>query len=208
VISFNICLIDYPMNRKKIIVKNTQLIGEFSIKWNEKQLNDASNSLKDTLNEDYCGMYRATLETITVKLSGKQFDNAFNYLICEGKDTYNLPKMIAQRLDEKQMSIAWNYLMDKLNDKNEHPNIRIKSFYSSMGIFTDKNNNTDMCGKCAKLLGIIAVNRNGKHFNDAFKCFTNGLKDSNLMVRALCVQSLVTLSKKWNENHLILFFNV
>ncbi|ETO02993.1 hypothetical protein RFI_34417 [Reticulomyxa filosa] len=64
-----------------------ELLGELSMKWNEKQLNDAFNSLKDMFNKDYHWRYIA-LETIEVKLSGEQFDNAFNYFInrlnCEG----------------------------------------------------------------------------------------------------------------------------
>ncbi|ETO01253.1 hypothetical protein RFI_36187, partial [Reticulomyxa filosa] len=131
-------------------VKCAKLLGKLSMKWNEKQLNDAFNSLKDN---HY--FYKEALETITMKLSGKQFDNAFNCFIsrfnCEG---------IAQELDEKQLNIALNYCMDKLNDKNERLYIRIncieflerisnkcneqqlnEAFNSSMGIFTDKNNN-------------------------------------------------------------------
>ncbi|ETO02764.1 hypothetical protein RFI_34649, partial [Reticulomyxa filosa] len=48
-------------NRRKC----AQLLGKLSMKWNEKQLNDAFNSLKDMLNQDYCGTYRKALETIT-----------------------------------------------------------------------------------------------------------------------------------------------
>ncbi|ETN98781.1 hypothetical protein RFI_38706, partial [Reticulomyxa filosa] len=144
-----------------------------------KQLNDAFNSLKYMLNKDDYWKYREALGTITLKLSGKQFDNAFNYLIYEEKNTYvDLLKMIVQRLDEKQMDIALNYFVDKLNDKNEHPNI---------------------CIKCAELLGIIAVDLNGRHFDDAFQCLKNGLKDSDLNVQKSCVKSF---SKKWNENQL------
>ncbi|ETO03201.1 hypothetical protein RFI_34209, partial [Reticulomyxa filosa] len=127
---------------------------------------------------------------------------------------YNLLERIAQRLDEKQTNIILNYFMDKINDKNEHQNIRIKciqlikefsneqqlneAFNSSMDILTDKNDDADMCKRCAELLA-IAVNLNGKHFADAFQYFTNGLKDSDSGVRKSCVQSLVTLSKKCND---------
>ncbi|ETO03029.1 hypothetical protein RFI_34381, partial [Reticulomyxa filosa] len=162
--------------------------------------------------------------TITVKLSGKQFNNAFNYFIsrfnCEKRYLYddkyaNLLAIIAQRLDEKQMNIVLNYCMDKLNDKNEHPNIRIKctqlltevsnkcneqqlneAFNSSMDIFNDKNDNAHVRMECAELLETIAVNLNGKHFNDAFQCFTNGLKDD---MQYSCAKSLITLSKKWDD---------
>ncbi|ETN97222.1 hypothetical protein RFI_40309, partial [Reticulomyxa filosa] len=170
--------------------KCAELLGKLSMKWNEKQLNDAFNPLKDMLN--------------------KNGDWKFN---CEGihkLDKYaDLLKRIAQRLDEKQMNIALNYCMDKLNDKNEHQNIRIKcirilerilnkcneqqldeAFNSSMDIFTDKNDNADLRKECAKLLKTIAVDLNGKHFDDAFQCFTNGLKDSDLIVRYSCVKSL------------------
>ncbi|ETN97213.1 hypothetical protein RFI_40318, partial [Reticulomyxa filosa] len=41
-------------------------LGKLSMKWNEKQLNDAFNSLKDMLNQDYYfEEYREALETIT-----------------------------------------------------------------------------------------------------------------------------------------------
>ncbi|ETO11650.1 hypothetical protein RFI_25726, partial [Reticulomyxa filosa] len=58
--------------------------------------------------------------------------------------------------------------------------------------------------RCTELLGIIAVNLNGKHVDDAFQCFTNGLKDSS--VQESCVKSLVTLSKKWNDKQLNITF--
>ncbi|ETO06064.1 hypothetical protein RFI_31332 [Reticulomyxa filosa] len=104
------------------------------MKWNEKQLNHAFNYLKRMLNQDDDWNYIETLAAITVKLSGKQFDNAFNYFIsgfnCEERYTYDryagLLERIAQRLDEKQMNIALKHCMDRLNDKNEHQNIRIK----------------------------------------------------------------------------------
>ncbi|ETO02824.1 hypothetical protein RFI_34589, partial [Reticulomyxa filosa] len=206
--------------------KCAQLLGKFSMKWNEKQLNDTFNSLKDMPNKDDYETYREALETITVKLSGKQFDNALNYLIdrlnweeIHKLDNYaGLLYRIAQRLDEKQINIASNYYMDKLNDKNEHQNIRIKfsnkcneqqlnkAFNSSMDIFTDKNDDKDLRGECAELLGTIAVNLNERHFGDAFQCFTNGLKDSDWTVRYSCAQSLVTLSKKWNNKQLDITF--
>ncbi|ETO34044.1 hypothetical protein RFI_03050, partial [Reticulomyxa filosa] len=55
--------------------KCAKLLGKLSMKWNEKQLNDSFDSLKDMLNEDDYWEYGKVLETITVKLSGKQFDN-------------------------------------------------------------------------------------------------------------------------------------
>ncbi|ETO04852.1 hypothetical protein RFI_32544, partial [Reticulomyxa filosa] len=128
---------------------------------------------KDVLNADYYETYREALEAITVKLSGKQLDNAFNYFIID--EYADLLKEIAQRLDEKQINIALNCCMDKLNDKNKHQNICIKyiqlleiisnkcneqqlneAFNSSMDIFIDKNDNAYVRGGCAKLLGIIA----------------------------------------------------
>ncbi|ETO33649.1 hypothetical protein RFI_03453, partial [Reticulomyxa filosa] len=184
-----------------------ELLGKLSMKWNEKQLNDAFNSLKDMLNEDDDWEYRKALETITVKLSGKQFDNAFNYFIsrlyCEEIHIYddkyaNLLKEIAQKLNEKQMSIALNHVMDKLNDKNQHRNIRIKciklikeisnkcneqqlneAFNSSMHIFNHGNNDKNLRKECAELLGTIALHLNGKHFDDAFQCLIDGLKDND-----------------------------
>ncbi|ETO02922.1 hypothetical protein RFI_34491, partial [Reticulomyxa filosa] len=214
--------------------KCAQLLGKFSMKWNEKQLKDAFNSLKDMPNKDYDWTYREALETITVNLSGKQFDNAFNYLIrklnCENEYWYKdehvgLLERIAQRSDEKQMNIALGYFMDKLNDKNEHQNIRIKciqlikeiskkcnkqqlnkAFNSSMDILTDKNDNIYVRMKCAGLFGTIAVNLNGKHFGDAFQCLTNGFKDSDHFVRNSCIVALVTLSKEWNDKQLDITF--
>ncbi|ETO02890.1 hypothetical protein RFI_34523, partial [Reticulomyxa filosa] len=203
-----------------------ELLGELSMKWNEEQLNDAFNSLKYMLNKDNYGTYRKALETITVKLSGKQLNNAFNYFVnrlnCKGRYIYDdLLERIAQRLDEKQVDIALNYFMDKLNDKNTHQDIRLKyiqlinitsnkcneqqlnkAFDSSMDIFTDKNDNAYVRKECAELLGTIAVNLNGKYFDDTFKCLTNGLKDSDSSVRKSCVKSLVILSKKWNNKQL------
>ncbi|ETN99635.1 hypothetical protein RFI_37835, partial [Reticulomyxa filosa] len=187
-----------------------ELLGKLSMKWNEKQLNDAFNSLKDAPNyEDYYWQYEKAHKAIIVKLSGKQFYNALGYSI----NKFN--REIAQRLDEKQMNIALNYLMDKLNDKNKCKYTRMayiqlikeisnkcneqqlnEAFNSSMGVFTDKNDNKDVRGECAKLLGTIAVNLNGKYFEDAFQCFTNELKD----------KSIVTLSKKWNESQLNIAF--
>ncbi|ETO33648.1 hypothetical protein RFI_03454 [Reticulomyxa filosa] len=155
-----------------------ELLEKLSTKWNEKQLNDAFNSLKDIFNKN--DWYIEALETMTVKFA-KQFDHAFNYFISRFK---YLLKRIAQRLDEKRMNIALNYCMDKLNDKN---------------------NNADVRGRYTELLETIAVNLNGKHFGDAFQCLKNGLKDSKADVQYSCVRSLVTLSKKWKINNWILF---
>ncbi|ETO01339.1 hypothetical protein RFI_36101, partial [Reticulomyxa filosa] len=102
---------------------------------------------KDVLNADYYETYREALEAITVKLSGKQLDNAFNYFISkfgyEKIDTVDeyadLLKEIAQRLDEKQINIALNCCMDKLNDKNKHQNICIK-YIQLLEIISDKCN--------------------------------------------------------------------
>ncbi|ETN97534.1 hypothetical protein RFI_39995, partial [Reticulomyxa filosa] len=208
-------------------VKCAELLGKLSMKWNEKQLNDAFNSLK---NKGMCGK---ALETITVKLSVEQFDNAFNYFIsrfdCKKDSSHDkyadLLKEIAQRLDEKQMNIALKYCMDKLNDKNEHRKNRIKciqlleiisnkcneqqlneTFNSSMNIFNDGNNDKNLRSECARLLGTIAVNLNGKHFDDAFQCLANGLKDGDSTVQQSCAKSLVTLSKKWDDKQLDVTF--
>ncbi|ETO00019.1 hypothetical protein RFI_37440, partial [Reticulomyxa filosa] len=75
-----------------------------------------------------------------------------------------------------------------------------------MDIFTDKNDDENVRGGCAELIGIIAVNLNGKHFDDAFQCFTNELKDSDWTLRKSCAISLVTLSKKWNDKQLDIIF--
>ncbi|ETN99732.1 hypothetical protein RFI_37736 [Reticulomyxa filosa] len=180
------CLIDRLSDEKEAEnkrIKCAKLLGKFSMKWNEKQLNDAFNSLKDMSNKDDDWKYRESLGTITVKLSGKQFDNAFNYFISrsnreKGHRYCDLLYRIAQRLDEKQMNIALNY------------------------IFTDKNDSAHVRGEYVELLETIAANLNGKHFDDAFQYFTNGLKDSYRTVRNSCAKSLVTLSKKWNDKQL------
>ncbi|ETN99830.1 hypothetical protein RFI_37637, partial [Reticulomyxa filosa] len=52
---------EYKFNRAKC----AQLLGKLSMKWNEKQLNDAFNSLKDMLNQDDNWRYIEALETIT-----------------------------------------------------------------------------------------------------------------------------------------------
>ncbi|ETN99425.1 hypothetical protein RFI_38049, partial [Reticulomyxa filosa] len=100
--------------------KCANLIGKISMKWNEKQLIDAFNSLINifiNVNE--------AIAAITVKLPERQFGNAFNYFIsrlnCEKSSIYdkyaNLLKMTAQRLDEKQMNIALNYCINKISNK-------------------------------------------------------------------------------------------
>ncbi|ETO11492.1 hypothetical protein RFI_25885 [Reticulomyxa filosa] len=175
-----------------------QLLGKLSMKWNKQQLNTAFNSLSITLNKGYYWTYKEALETITMKFSGKQFVNVFNYLISVFNDKYaNLLEEISQRLDEKQINIALNYFMNKLNDRYKRHNICIKctqilkiisnkcneqqlneAFNFSMDIFTDKNNNAEVRGGYAELIGTIAVNLSGRHFDDAFKCLINGLKDS------------------------------
>ncbi|ETO34686.1 PBS lyase HEAT domain protein repeat-containing protein, partial [Reticulomyxa filosa] len=215
-------------------IKCAELLGKISMKWNEKQLIDAFNSLIDIFN-DIDASYSAfqyvceAIAAITVKFPGRQFDNTFNYLIsrlnCEGiaeHDKYaDLIERITQRVDEKQINIALNCFMGNLN---KHQNIRIKciqlikeisnkcneqqlnkAFNSSMDIFTDKND-ADVRKKCTELLVTIAVNLNGKHFDNAFQCFTNGLKDSNSSIRYSCAKSLVTLSKKWNDKQLDIIF--
>ncbi|ETO33055.1 hypothetical protein RFI_04053 [Reticulomyxa filosa] len=94
------------------------------------------------------------------------------------------------------MNIALNYFMSRLN-------VNIKIFVSNAfdylktlfnccllhlfeiiltlqwDIFNDRNDNTDVRMECEELLGTIAVDLNRKHFNDAFRCLTNELKDSN-----------------------------
>ncbi|ETO03100.1 hypothetical protein RFI_34310 [Reticulomyxa filosa] len=104
-------------NRRKC----AELLGKLSMKWNEKQLDNAFNSLKDIFNkeqltlkdmrnkkqlilkdihnkENLVGTYREALKTITVEL--------FN---CEGYiyhyEYADLLYGIAQRLDEKQMNM-------------------------------------------------------------------------------------------------------
>ncbi|ETO02683.1 hypothetical protein RFI_34730, partial [Reticulomyxa filosa] len=68
-------------NRRKC----AELLGKLSMKWNEKQLNDAFNSLKDMLNKD------------------DRFNREETY---KNNDKYaDLFERIAQRLDEKQMKI-------------------------------------------------------------------------------------------------------
>ncbi|ETO06575.1 hypothetical protein RFI_30817, partial [Reticulomyxa filosa] len=221
------CLINQFSYKKEDRYNRAKLLGKLSMKWNKKQLDDAFDSLEDMLNEDDYYFYTEGLGAIIVKMSGKQFDRAFNYLIseldCERRNIYidkyaYLLDEIAQKLDKKQMNIALNYFMDKLNDKNKHQNIRIKCiklieeilnkcneqqlneiFNSSMDIFTDKNDDEDVRGECAKLLEAIAVNLNGKYFDDTFKY-------SNKSVQKSCANSLVTLSNKWNDKQLNIAF--
>ncbi|ETO33960.1 hypothetical protein RFI_03136 [Reticulomyxa filosa] len=116
------------------------------------------------------------------------------------------------------MNITLNYFMDKKNDKNEHQNTRIKciqlineisneqqlneAFNSSMDIFTDKNDDKDVRRECAELLGTIAVNLNGKHFDDAFKCLINGFKGSSEWNHKLYAESIGYLSMKLNKKQL------
>ncbi|ETO34387.1 hypothetical protein RFI_02707, partial [Reticulomyxa filosa] len=162
---------------------------------------DEDNRKKYIHNKKNYWVYRSAIETITMKLSGGQFHNTFSYLInrLNREDIYNdkytdLLKRIAQRLDEKQMKIALNHLMGKLNDKNKHQNIVIKYIQ----LLTENDN----AYVRAELLGTIAANLNRKHFDDAFQCFTNELKDSDSSVRKSCAKSLTTLSKKWNDKQL------
>ncbi|ETO01837.1 hypothetical protein RFI_35602, partial [Reticulomyxa filosa] len=113
---------------------------------NDKQLNDAFNSLKDIFNkerltlEDMFNKEQLTLEDIHNK------ENLVGTFNCEESYKYaNLLYGIAQRLDEKQMNMALNYSIDKLKDKNEHQNIRIE---------------------CIKILEIISKKCNEKQLNE------------------------------------------
>ncbi|ETO07346.1 hypothetical protein RFI_30045 [Reticulomyxa filosa] len=173
----------------------------------EKQLNDAFNSLKDMLNEDDYWEYGKALETITVKLSGKQFDNAFNYFInrfnweCIYGDNYAfLLYEIAQRLNERQMNIELNYLMDKLNDKNEHQNIRIKCI-KILERISNKCEDEKNRKLYAKSIGYLSMKLNKKQLDDVFERL-NGLKDESECICALCGQSLETMSTKLNDKQL------
>ncbi|ETO00960.1 hypothetical protein RFI_36480 [Reticulomyxa filosa] len=83
------CVIGRLSNEKEnddILIQCVKLIGNFSMKWNERQLIDAFNSLIDIFNDidssysDFRDVYNA-IAAITVKLPGRQFDGAFNYLI-------------------------------------------------------------------------------------------------------------------------------
>ncbi|ETO02083.1 hypothetical protein RFI_35352 [Reticulomyxa filosa] len=160
-----------------------------------------------------------------MELKEEQLDDLFK-LYKFDKYAYLL-KGIAQKLDEKQINIALNCFMDKLNDKNEHQNIRIKCTQlikeiakkcseqqlikcaqrmcriawdnCSESKFNEKNEDEYLRKRCSELLGTIAVNLNGKHFDDAFKSLANELKDSDKSVWKSCVQLFVTLSQKWNE---------
>ncbi|ETO04582.1 hypothetical protein RFI_32814 [Reticulomyxa filosa] len=81
------------------------------------------------------------------------------YLRYISDDKYaNLLKEIAQRLDEKQINIALNYCMDKLNDKNEHQNIRIKCI--QLPIRINKYSSKDK--SLVKLLELISTKLNDK----------------------------------------------
>ncbi|ETO03056.1 hypothetical protein RFI_34354, partial [Reticulomyxa filosa] len=65
-------------------IQCAESIGKISMKWNEKQLIDAFNSLIDIFVDASCSESEAVHEAIaaiTVKLPEIQFDNAFNYLI-------------------------------------------------------------------------------------------------------------------------------
>ncbi|ETO10727.1 hypothetical protein RFI_26650 [Reticulomyxa filosa] len=181
------CLIDRLSNEKEdddIRIKCAELIGELLMKLNETQLIDAFDPLIDMVNDIDC-IYSA-FNTVREQLQ----------LYC-GDNAYNLLKGIAQRLDEKQMNIALNYFMDKINDKNEHQTIRIKCIQLIK------------YGKeCAELLGTIAVNLNGKSFDDAFKCLTNELTDSHSSVRESVFTCLINELKGNNEKNLYYMQNL
>ncbi|ETO03311.1 hypothetical protein RFI_34098, partial [Reticulomyxa filosa] len=87
-------------------------------------------------------------------------------------------------------------------------------------IFNDRNDNTDVRMEFAKLLGIIAVNLNEKHFDDAFECLNDrqldrvfialidGLKDTNKWGHESCAKFLEVISKKLNGKQLKIVINV
>ncbi|ETO34664.1 hypothetical protein RFI_02427, partial [Reticulomyxa filosa] len=112
-------------------------------------------------------------------------------------------KKIAQRLNEKQMNIALNYCMDKLNDKNEHQNNRIKC----IELFETISNKCNEQQLNNSLMDILHdEDDHEEYFDDAFQCLINGLKDGDSTVQQSCVKSLVTISKKWNDKQLDITF--
>ncbi|ETN97477.1 hypothetical protein RFI_40052, partial [Reticulomyxa filosa] len=68
-------------------IRCAQSLEKLSMKWNDKQLNDAFNSLKDMLNKDDYNLFNCEERYM--------YDDKYAYLL------YG----IAQRLDENQMNI-------------------------------------------------------------------------------------------------------
>ncbi|ETO02168.1 PBS lyase HEAT domain protein repeat-containing protein, partial [Reticulomyxa filosa] len=215
------CLIhrfpSYFRNEKDIL--NDIDATRFIMKFKEKQLNDIFNK--------YNWAPEDVRKAITMTFSEKQFDNTFDCLIIRSNGVSitiyislfpNLFEEIVQRLNEKQINIALDCFMDRLNDKKERKILVSKilnkcnekqldkAFNFSMDIFNDGNDNVDVRKECVELLGTIAVKLDRNYFSDAFHCLINGLKDSDYFVRVSCINLLMIFSKKWNEEQLAITF--
>ncbi|ETO03668.1 NTPase, partial [Reticulomyxa filosa] len=208
----------------------------FSMKWNEKQLNDAFNSLMDRLNDKSENEYMheaciSPLLTIAVKLGKKQTNDAFNYLMNglnnENEDGYLRKECIrslltiAVKLDGKQFDDTFNYLMNGFQNRKNYiykdpyllEIIAMKLNETQVdAIFTClingfKDNNENIRVFCAQSIGHLTTKLNERHLSDAFQHLINGLKDNNLLTRRSCADALGDISVKLNESQLEKVFN-
>ncbi|ETO33999.1 hypothetical protein RFI_03093 [Reticulomyxa filosa] len=97
------------------------------------------------------------------------------------------------------MDIALNYFMDKLNDKNEHQNIRIKCIQLIKGI-SNKCNEQQLNEACNSSIDIFT----DKNHNTNLRITWNNC-NGDWSVRDSCAKSLA-LSKKWNDKQLGITF--
>ncbi|ETO33377.1 hypothetical protein RFI_03728 [Reticulomyxa filosa] len=180
------------------------LLGELSMKWNEKQLNDTFNSLIDRLNDEnediwVCRECARSLGTIAVKLNEQQIHDTFNHLIngFQNKKAYiyghlletiitmkifvisvqNLLEIFITKLNERYLTDAFQHLINGLKYENKY----VRS-------------------SCVETLGDISVKLDEKQLEEVFNAFIEHLA----IYEASYYYALAKISVKLNDKQLYL----
>ncbi|ETN99362.1 putative lipoprotein, partial [Reticulomyxa filosa] len=168
------------------------------------------------------------LATLSKKWNPTQLDNFVMYLIENSfkyKDDY-VRYLCAQtiqklKLNKKQLNIAWEYLKNRLNDKNEDILVRMSCAESLgriamklnkqqlddtleylMNGVNDDNENTFVQKYCAYSLKRILIKYKEKKFDNTISCLIDGLKNEDKVIYHHYVESLTNLLTKLNKKQL------
>ncbi|ETO33882.1 hypothetical protein RFI_03214 [Reticulomyxa filosa] len=179
---------EYLMNGlqdKRKVVRQccVKLIKTLLGKWNQIQLNNSVMCLiKNGFKCENDGVRYVCAQTIQkLKWNKKQLsDDVFNCLMNGFKNdpSKNVQYLCAEsigkismKLNNKQLNIAWEYLNNGLNDKNEDMLVRMS---------------------CAESLGRIAMKLNRQQLKDSLECLMNKVNNDNenAFVQKYCAYSL------------------
>ncbi|ETO03428.1 hypothetical protein RFI_33979 [Reticulomyxa filosa] len=223
------CLMDGLEYKNKYIRQEcAKLLGTFSMKWNQVQLNSAFKCLMNRLNENAHWTYMNSIEKILLRLEEEYLDTAFQCLI-DGLDNYkqsirnvcvNLLAVSSMKWNETQLNKLLMELITKVSkDRNKHVRYSCAKAIQKLLSYLDnkqineafgylihglKDKDKNIQSSCTESLGKITDKLNKIQLNISFQCLMKRLNNKNedMLVRMSCAESLGIIAMKLNETQL------